>query len=560
MSEKTNLKLIPLGGLNEIGKNMMVFEKDNDMIVIDCGVMFPDDEFLGLDYIIPDFSYVIQNHNKLKAIILTHGHEDHIGAVPFLLKEVQAPVYANKLTLGLVELKLNDHQLYEDIALQEINEESILEIGAFKIEFFRVNHSIPESFGIVIKTDIGTVIHSGDFKFDQNPIDNKKTDFSKIGMFGAEGVLALLSDSTNAEEKGYTLPERDVGKTLAEKFDQSEGRIIIATFSSHIHRIQQIMDVTSIHKRKLAISGKSLLKTIKISSDLGFLKIPDDLIIPISNINDYPEKKVAILSTGTQGEPLSALYKMAVNEHKRIQIVKGDTVIISASPIPGNEKAIANIINMLIKQGADVFYESIAGVHVSGHAAQEEIKMMINLVNPKYYIPVHGDNMHKVNNAKLAIELGIPEKNIIIAQNGDIIEINSDSCKITDNINMKNIYIDGIGYGEIDDIVLKDRKMLARDGLIFNILNLSPKLKLCISEPEIMFRGVTYMENFDSVIKDCKNLIKESVHACFNNNIQSALNIEKYINSKLEKYLLKKIRIKPVIMTKVIFTDNGLAE
>ena len=555
MAKKTSLKLIPLGGLNEIGKNMMVLEKDNDMIVIDCGVMFPDDEFLGLDYIIPDFSYVKQNSKKLKAIIITHGHEDHIGAVPFLLKEVNAPSYANKLTLGLVELKLNDHQIFEGVNLNEIDEDSKLEIGAFTIEFFRVNHSIPDSFGVIIRTNIGTVMHSGDFKFDQNPVDNKLTDFSKISLCGREGVLALLCDSTNSEEKGYTLPEKDVGKTLSEKFSQSEGRIIIATFSSHIHRIQQIMDMSANFKRKLAISGKSLLKTIKISSELGFLKIPEDLIIPISNINDYPLKRIAILSTGTQGEPLSALYKMALNEHKRIQIMNGDMVIISASPIPGNEKAIANIINMLIKHGADVFYESIAGVHVSGHAAQEEIKMMINLVKPRYYIPIHGDNMHKVNNAKLAIEIGIPEKNVVIAQNGDVIKINSNFCKITNNINMKNIYIDGIGYGEIDDIVLKDRKLLARDGVIFNILNINPKKESLVSQPEIMFRGVTYMENFDSVISDCRKLIEDSVQACFNNNIRTALNIEKYIDSRLEKYLIKKIRIKPVIMTKVIFAD-----
>jgi ribonuclease J len=555
MARKTSLKLIPIGGLNEIGKNMMVFEKDNDMIVIDCGVIFPDDGFLGLDYIIPDFSYVKQNSKKLKAIIITHGHEDHIGAVPFLLKEVNAPIYANKLTLSLVELKLHDHQIFENVNLNEINEETKLEIGAFVIEFFRVNHSIPESFGVVVKTDIGTIIHSGDFKFDQSPIDNKPTDFPKLGMLGRQGVLALLCDSTNAEEKGYTLPEKDVGKTLYEKFSQSEGRVIIATFSSHIHRIQQIMDMSANFKRKLAISGKSLLKTIKTSSELGFLRIPEDLIIPISNINDYPVKKIAILSTGTQGEPLSALYKMALNEHKRIQIMNGDMVIISASPIPGNEKAIANIINMLIKHGADVFYESIAGVHVSGHAAQEEIKMMINLVKPRFFIPIHGDNMHKANNAKLATSVGIPEKNVVIAQNGDVIKINSNFCKITNNINMKNIYIDGIGYGEIDDMVLKDRKLLARDGVIFNILNIDIKKEVLAAEPEIMFRGVTYMENFNAVLDDCKNLIRESVMTCFDNNIKAQSNIEKYIDSRLEKYLIKKIRIKPVIMTKVIFID-----
>jgi len=552
MSKKSSIKLIPLGGLNEIGKNMMVLEKDEDMIIIDCGVMFPDDEFPGVDYVIPDFSYVKNNSNKLRAIIITHGHEDHIGGIPFLFREIMAPVYATKLTKGLIELKLNDNQIFDGVKLIEINEDDVLNIGPFTIEFFRVCHSIPDSLGIVIKTDVGTILHSGDFKFDQSPLDGKLMEYSKIGTYGREGILALLCDSTNSEEEGYTLSEKEVGKVLLEKFSEAEGRIIVTTFSSHIHRIQQIMDMSEKFEKKLAISGKSLLKTIKLAGELGYLKIPDQLIIPINQIDEYNLKKITILATGTQGEPLSALYKMAVNEHKRIQIMKSDTVIISASPIPGNEKAIANIINMLIKSGADVFYESIAGVHVSGHAAQEEIKMMINIVRPKYYIPIHGDNMHKVQNGKLAREVGIPEGNIVIAQNGDVIKINSSLCRVSKSINTRTVYVDGLGYGDIDDIVLKDRKLLARDGVVLNILGIDFKKEEIFYNPDLTFKGVTFIENFDPIIRECKNLVVESVESCFKNNITTPVTIEKYVNDRLEKYLVKKIRLRPVVITKVL--------
>ncbi|MCL4377494.1 MAG: ribonuclease J [Actinobacteria bacterium] len=552
MSKRSSIKLIPLGGFNEIGKNMMVLEKDEDMIIIDCGVMFPDEDFPGVDYIIPDFSYVKRNVNKLRAIIITHGHEDHIGGIPFLFKEVMAPVYATKLTKGLIELKLNEHQIFEGVQLNEIDEDDMLNIGPFTIEFFRVSHSIPDTIGIAIKTDVGTILHSGDFKFDQSPLDGKITEFSKIGTYGREGVLVLLCDSTNSEEEGFTLSERDVGKTLLEKFTQAEGRVIVTTFSSHIHRIQQIVDMSEKFQKKLAISGKSLLKTIKIACELGYLKIPEDLIIPINKIDEYPLKKITILATGTQGEPLSALYKMAVNEHKRIQIMKSDMVIISASPIPGNEKAIANIINMLIKHGADVYYESIAGVHVSGHAAQEEIKMMINLVRPRYFIPIHGDNMHKVQNGKIAQEVGIPEENIVIAQNGDVIKINSNLCRVSKNIDTRTIYVDGLGFGDIDDIVLRDRKLLSRDGVVLNIIGVDLKKEEIFCEPDLTFKGVTFLENFDSIIKECKNVVTEAVNNCFKNNITTASTIEKYANDRLEKYLIKKIRLKPVVITKIL--------
>jgi len=548
MTKKSSLKLIPMGGLGEVGKNMIVFEKDNQSIIVDCGIMFPYDEMLGVDFIIPDFSYVKKNAGKIKAIILTHGHEDHIGALPFLMKEINVPIYGTRLTLGLTRIKINN----EAVVYNEININKTLNIGPFNIDFFRVNHSIPDGVGLIIRTDIGTVVHSGDFKFDQSPIDGRATQFSKIAKAGDEGVLALLCDSTNSEEAGFTLPERDVGKTLLEKFEGADKRIIVATFSSHIHRIQQIIDVSHKLGKKVAISGKSILRTIRISTELGYLKIPKDTIIPITKIDEFPIKKIVILSTGSQGEPLSALYRMALGEHRRVQIMQGDMVIISASPIPGNERAISNTINMLIKQGADVFYESIAGVHVSGHAAQEEIKMMINLVRPEYFIPIHGENKHKVQNAKLAEMMGMERKNIVIAQNGDIIKMNSSLCRISGNIEPKTIYVDGVGFGNIEDIVLRDRKLLSRDGIITAVVGIDTQKGEVIYEPDFILKGITYIENFDSILKECKKLVVNSLRACFESNITSSSGCERYITERLEKFIFKKARIKPVIMTRVV--------
>lgn len=552
MPRKSSLKLIPLGGLDEVGKNMMVLEKDNQILIIDCGVVFPNDEMLGIDFVIPDFTYVRKNVDKIRAMILTHGHEDHIGAVPFLLKEINMPIYATKLTIGLVKVKLDEFQVYNPVQFNEIDPDKSLSIGPFDIEFFRVSHSIPDGVGLIIKTDIGTVIHSGDFKFDQSPIDGKITEYSKIGRAGNEGVLALLCDSTNAEEAGYTLPERDVGKTLLGKFEEAKKRIIVATFSSHIHRIQQVMDVSYKLGKKVAISGKSILKTIRVAEELGYLKIPKDTIIPITKIDEHPLKEIVILYTGSQGEPLSALHKMALNEHKRVQIMKGDTVIISASPIPGNERAISNTINMLIKQGADVFYESIAGVHVSGHAAQEEIKMMINLVRPKYFIPIHGENKHKIQNAKLAQLLGISGENIIIARNGDIIKMNENLCRVSNNLNPKTIYIDGIGSGDMEDIVIKDRKLLSRDGIMVVVAGIDEEKKRIVYEPDFIFKGIIYIDKFDSILEKCKDLVVDSIDRCFKSNITASNIHEKYIKDRLEKFIYKKIRTKPVIITKVI--------
>ncbi len=556
MAKKTSLKLIPLGGLSGIGKNMTVFEKDNQIIIVDCGIMFPDDDMPGIDFIIPDFSYVKKNKSKIKAIILTHGHEDHIGGLPFLFKEINVPVFATRLTIGLAKLKFDNSHNLIPVEYNEINPDEPLDIGPFHIDFYRVNHSVPDGVGLIIKTDIGVVVHTGDFKFDHAPIDNRVTQFSKIAKAGQEGVLALLCDSTNAEEAGFTLPEKDVGKTLLEKFEKASKRIIVATFSSHIHRIQQVLDVANKLEKKVAISGKSILKTIRISTELGYLKIPEDTIVPITRIDEFPIKKIVILSTGSQGEPLSALNRMALGEHKRVSIMKGDMVIISASPIPGNERAISNTINRLIKQGADVFYESIAGVHVSGHAAREEIKIMINLVNPRYFIPIHGEDKHKVQNAQIAESMGMNEKNIIIAEDGDIIKMNFNFCRVSNNLHPQTIYVDGVGMGNVEDMVLKDRKILSRNGIIFIVIGIDYIKKKILCEPDFTLKGIIYIKNLNEVLDESKKIIRNSIKTCFGSNMIDKKMIENFVSDRIEKFIFKKAGIRPIIITKSISPDE----
>jgi ribonuclease J len=558
MAKKSSLKVTFLGGLNEVGKNIMVFEKDNSIIVVDCGVMFPDEYLPGIDFLIPDFTYLKKNFSRIKALIFTHGHEDHIGALPFLFKEIDnmdIPIFATKLTIGLIKSKLNSNTVEKDIDFNEINTDKRLKLGPFEIEFYRVNHSIPDNVGMIIRTDVGNIVHSGDFKFDQYPIDGIVTEFSKITNAGQEGVLALFGDSTNAEEEGFTLPEREVGKTLYEKFVRADKRIIVATFSSHVHRIQQVFDVSKSLDKKVAASGKTMLKTIKIASELGYLKIPEHTLIPITKIDDFPVKKIVLLSTGTQGEPLSALRKMALGEHPRVKIISGDMVIISAAPIPGNENAISSNINMLLRQGADVFYESIAGVHVSGHAQKEEIKMLINMVKPKYYIPVHGEYKHRKQNAELAKSIGIAEKNIIMAQDGDNLKLNKNFCRISGNINLKNIYIDGLSSGNTEDIVLKDRKILSRNGIIFIVSVINTEDLSIIGDPEFVFKGIAFMEDFKEVVSEIKGLVNDTITRCFNTNNINKFFIEKSINEAIEKFILKKVRLRPIIVSKVNDTN-----
>lgn len=560
MAKKSSLKVVFLGGLNEVGKNIMFLEKDNNIIIIDCGIMFPDDYMPGIDFLIPDFQYIKKNKSKIRALIVTHGHEDHVGAIPFLfreIKDIKIPVYATKLTLGLLKSKFDNSGSAEDLITNEIDTDKKIFIKPFELEFFRVNHSIPDNVGIIIRTDIGNIVHTGDFKFDQYPIDGRITEYSKLTGIANEGVLALFCDSTNSEEAGYTLPEREVGRTLYDKFQQAQKRIIVATFSSHVHRIQQVFNVAEQLNKKVAASGRTMLKTIKIASDLGFLKIPQNTVIPITKIDEFPLNRVVLLSTGSQGEPLSSLRKMALGEHPRVKIVSGDMVILSAAPIPGNENAISNTINMLLGQGADVFYESIAGVHVSGHAQQEEIKMMINLVKPKYYIPIHGEHKHRIQNAKLAKSIGITDDNIILAKNGDIIKMNRDICRISGNLSLQNIYIDGIGSGNTEDIILRDRKILSKNGIIFVSTVINKDNGNVLSQPEFTFKGIIFIEEFEKMIDEARGIVLEIIKRSFNENLTNIVMIENSIKETLEKYILKKVRIRPVVVCRIMELEDN---
>ncbi|MHB0975763.1 MAG: ribonuclease J [Candidatus Aquicultorales bacterium] len=541
------LKIIPLGGLGEVGKNMMVIEYGDDMIVIDAGLMFPEDEMPGVDIVIPDFSYVLENADRLKAIILTHGHEDHTGALPYLLKQVDVPVYGTRLTLGLVEGKLAEHSL-DRVELVEINAQSRVEFGVFAVEFLRVCHSIPDGVAIIVHTPEGIVLHSGDFKLDQTPIDGKVTEFDKIASCSEKGVLALLADSTNAEIEGYTLSERVVGETLEGIIIGAKGRIVAAAFASHIHRIQQIIDVAKRAKRKIAICGRTMEKNVEIASRLGYLSISDDMIIQPSQMRDYDPQEILVLSTGTQGEPLSALARMAANEHRWIQIEKGDCVIISASPVPGNEKSISQTINRLFKCGADVYYESISGVHVSGHAAREELKMLINMVKPKYFVPIHGERRQLTYHARLAMTLGIDEKNIFVADNGDVIELRNGSARMSEKVNAGLVLVDGLGVGDVGDVVLRDRRQLSQDGILVVVAVIDAQNGAMLASPELISRGFVYVRQAQDLLDEAKDRVKTTLDRTAAESLTDWSVLKNEIRRTLSEFIYERIKRRPMII------------
>ena len=462
---QSKLNIIPLGGLGEIGKNMTVFRYGDDIILVDAGLMFPEDDMLGIDLVIPDITYLVENKDKVKAIFLTHGHEDHIGALPYVMKQIGAPVYGTALTLGILQGRLKENGVSSE-ACKIIKPGDKIHAGNFKVEFIRVNHSIPDAVALAIHTPIGIIIHTGDFKFDQTPVDGQVTEFNKFAEFGDQGVLALMADSTNAERPGYTQSEKIVGQTFDDEFRYAKNRIIVATFSSNVHRIQQVVDSAVRYKRKVAVIGRSMVNVVNISMELGYLKIPEGVLIDIDESNNYTPDKIVIITTGSQGEPMSALTRMAMSDHKKVDIVPGDTVIISATPIPGNEKLVSRTIDHLYKLGADVIYEKSNGVHVSGHASQEEIKMMHNLVRPKFFIPVHGEYRHLIKHAQLAGSLGMPRENIVVGENGSIIELTRNSIGINGRVPSGKVLVDGLGVGDVGNIVLRDRRQLSQDGIM----------------------------------------------------------------------------------------------
>jgi ribonuclease J len=552
-NKAAKLRLIPLGGLGEIGKNMFVVEYGDDMIVIDAGLMFPDDEMLGIDLVLPDFSYIRKNKDKIRGIVITHGHEDHTGALPYLLKEVNVKVYGTRLTLGLIKVKLEEYHLLGSTKLIEIHPKNAIKCGCFRLEFFRMSHSIPDGIGVAIHTPLGTVIHSGDFKFDQTPIDGNIIDFAKLSSFREKGVLALMSDSTNAECKGYTASERVVGEGLQSIFESATGRIVVASFASHIHRLQQVIDVAHKYNRKMAITGRTMSNNVEIAEQLGYLRVPKKMVIHPAEMKKYEPKRLCVLSTGSQGEPLSALARMANHEHKWIEIEQGDTVILSASAVPGNEKSISQTINRLFKCGANVHYDQISDVHASGHAAQEELKLLINLVKPKYFIPVHGEYRHLKHHADLAMELDIPSDKIFISSNGDVIEFDSNGgAKMTERVTAGAILVDGLGVGDIGDIVLRDRQQLSSDGILRVVVTIDKQNGRLITAPDLVTRGFVYVKESGELLDEARIRVTETLEKTASEQVTDWAVLKADVRRALSSFIYEKIKRRPMIMPIIV--------
>ena len=547
-----SLKVIPLGGLGAIGKNMQVLEYDDALLIIDTGLMFPDDEMLGIDLVLPDFSYVVENRERVLGILITHGHEDHVGALPYLLKQVDVPVYGTRLTLALINAKLGEHGLQGKVSLNEVAPGKDLQLGPFAVEFLEVSHSIPDAVGLGIRTPVGTVVHTGDFKLDQTPIDGRATAMQRFAELGSQGVLLLLSDSTNADRSGYTGPERSVGERLETIFALARGRIIVASFASHIHRIQQVMDTAARHGRSLAIVGRSMVKNVNIAQNLGYLTVPEGLLIRPHDIALLPPECVAVLCTGSQGEPLSALARMAAHDHPSVEIMKGDTVIISARPVPGNETSVYRTIDRLFAGGARVIYESEAGVHVSGHASAEELKVMLNLVKPKFFMPVHGEHRHLYFHAELARAVGIPDENIFLMENGDVLELDADHAEITGKVQAGMILVDGFAMGDFHDLILRDRQHLASDGLVMVVAARSAQDGKMVGEPEVVFRGIAHAGGLDELAEDAKRLVSECLSSQEMQQVNDPGLVKNRVHDVLQKYLRKEANRRPMILPVIV--------
>ena len=547
---ENTLSVIPLGGVEEIGLNMTVFEYGNDIIVVDAGLMFPEEDMLGVDFVIPDFSYILDNREKVRGIVLTHGHEDHIGALHFLLKEIDVPVYGTPLTLGLVRSKLREHHL-EDRELIPVKPRDVINLGVFSIEFIRVTHSIVDGVGLGIQTPVGLVVHTGDFKLDPTPVDGQLMDFHKFAEYGERGTLLFLSDSTNAEKGGYTFSEKEVRRVFEDIFAKAPGRIIIATFASNIHRIQQAIDVAIMYGRKVIMCGKSIVANAQIALDLGYLNLPQDTWLRLDNLKELKDNEVVVITTGSQGEPMSVLSRIATGEHK-IEIKEGDTVILSASMIPGNERSIGRIINHLFRRGADVIYEKVSEVHVSGHASKEELKLMLNLVRPKYFMPIHGEYRHLVYHSKLAKKLGIPKENIFILQNGDVLDITQEGASRNGRINSGRIFIDGKGVGDVEDMVLRDRRRLAHDGIVLILLAIEKPTGNIVSGPDIISRGFVFEDASQEIINDVRELVINTLEKLDKEILTDASLIQAKLRSVLKKYLMNTMGRRPMIMPIII--------
>ena len=556
---KSKLKVIPLGGLNEIGKNLTVFEYEDEIIVVDCGLAFPEDEMLGVDIVIPDISYLEKNKDKVKALLITHGHEDHIGAVPYFLKKINCPVYGSKLSLGLINVKLQEHNLENSTKLVTIEPRKVLKFGKyFKVEFIRVTHSIADSMAIAITTPVGTVLHTGDFKVDYTPIDGGYMDLQRIAELGQQGVTLLLSDSTNVLRPGHTMSEKSVGKELERLFTNCNKRIIVATFASNVHRMQQIVNAAARFKRKVAVLGRSMVNVLGVSQELGYLDCPEDTIIDIDKINLYNPEQLVILCTGSQGEPMAALSRMSMGEHKKVQVTSDDMIIFSSSAIPGNEKSIGRVVDELEKLGAEVINNQIADVHVSGHACQEELKLMLSLVRPKYFMPAHGEYSFLKAHGQLAVETGVDKENIFIMENGRVLEIGSDSAKMGQQVTSGIVLVDGLGVGDVGNIVLRDRQLLSENGMIIVVVSLDRKTAKVVSGPDIVTRGFVYVRENEPLIEEIKEVARHELEKCEKQSIRDWATIKTRVRESMMKYIFTKTKRQPMILPILMDVDMDI--
>ena len=545
--EKGRLRVIPLGGLNEIGKNMTLLESGDDMMIIDCGLSFPDDEMFGIDIVIPDFSYLKENRNKIRGIIITHGHEDHIGSTPYLLKELSVPIYATRLPLALIKSKLEEHGLSGK--LNAIEAGSKIRLGAFKVEAIRTTHSIVESRCLSIDTPAGRVFHTGDFKVDYTPVDGEPIDFARLAELGKKGVMFMMSDSTNATRTGYTSSEKTVGQALENIFRRSKSRIIVATFSSNVHRVQKIIDNAVLFKRKVAFSGRSMVKVANLAVELGYLRIPSGTLVDINKIKNMPDRELVIITTGSQGEPMSALTRMAAADHRAVQIKKGDMIILSSTPIPGNEKTVSDVVNKLIQKGAEVIYSDIADTHVSGHACSEELKLMLSLIKPKYFMPVHGEYRHLKAHADIAESMGIKNENIFILENGNIMEITEKSAYIKkEKIEADAVMVDGLGVGDVGNIVLRDRRLLSESGLIIVVASVNRSTRQVVAGPDIISRGFVYVRENEHLIDQATEVVTKTLNNCFDKNKKDWNEMKSAVRDDLREFIYEKTKRNPVIL------------
>ncbi len=553
MAKKLKLKIIPLGGLNEIGKNITAIEIANEIVVIDSGMAFPEDGMFGVDCVIPDMTYLINNKDKVKGVVITHGHEDHIGSIGYLLRSINVPVYGTRLACGLIEQKLKEHGILSVAKLNRVKAGDTVKISKnISVEFIRVNHSISDAVGMAIKTPVGTVVHTGDFKIDCTPIEGSMIDLARFGELGKKGVLALMSDSTNVERPGYTMSERTVGETFETLFKGTRSRIFVATFASNVDRVQQIINAAVRNRRKVAVSGRSMINIIDVASTLGYLKIPEGTMIPIEDVKKYQDHQLVIITTGSQGEPMSALTRMAFSDHKKVEIGKGDLVIISASPIPGNEKLVSNVINELYRKGAEVVHSALTEVHVSGHACREELKIIMGLVKPQYFIPVHGESRHLRRHAMLAEEMGINKKNIFKLENGSVLEFNGNTAKVTGNVQAGDLLVDGYGVGDVGSIVLRDRKHLAEDGIIMVVMAINGKTHKMAADPEVITRGFVYMRDNEGLMEELRRIATVALQDTLISKNHDWNTIKSNVKSALSNYIYEGTHRRPMILTVIM--------